>query len=73
MKCILEIFSSGYFSELKSFSLTTPGRYSEYTVDIERDEARKQEVEKLRNQIHELEQSMKCLCQIAGIDCSLDI
>lgn len=73
MKCILEIFSSGYFSALKSFSLTTPGRYSEYTGDIERDEARKQEVEKLRNQIHELEKSMKCLCQIAGIDCSLDI
>lgn len=71
-KCILVTFSSGHFSQLKSFSLLVPGRRFE-RLEFEFDKSRKQEAESLRDQIREFKESMKCLCESAGIECSLDL
>lgn len=71
MKCILKLFSSSRFPELKAFSLLAERRfyYWEYVYDV----SREQEAQNMRNQIQEFEESLRCLCKSAGTDCTLDL
>lgn len=70
MKCILEIISSRYFSELKSLSLSLSGKLLK---PRERDEYHQREEHSLLEQLQGFGESMKCLCESAGIACSLNL
>lgn len=70
MQCILGIFSSGHFCELKLFSLLAIWDYSGRRA---LSKLRTPEAQNLRTQIREFEESIRYLCQSAGIECSLDL
>lgn len=70
MKCILELFSSKYFSELKAFSLSLSGELVERFGDHT---SQQEDARVLLNRIQEFEESLRSLCRSAGIECSLDL
>lgn len=59
MKCILELFSSKYFSELKVFSLSLSGELVERFGDHT---SQQEDAHVLLNRIQEFEESMRSLC-----------
>lgn len=73
MRHILEFFSSGHLSGLKSFSLIVPKRLYVYNLDYNLYKSIREEAENLLSQIRNFKESMGYLCESAGIECSLNL